>query len=698
MKSGTSYFNSTLFKKNLIRYWPVWALYAIVWIYAMPVRCITVVTRNQAWMGETPVKQVQAFANGIPDLLEGFGVVMAFLFGVLAAMAVFSYLYNNRAAGMVHSLPVRREGLFLTNYLSGLVCLIGPHALAWLLTLGAESLCSGYMDLYTVSVWFAAQSGMCIFFYSFAVFCAMFTGHLLALPAFYGILNFLAVFLMTLFDVLFEPFLYGYAGMTNAAEEVVWWLTPAVQLGENVRWRNPGTGYRLNGVTELVIYTAVGLVLAGLALLVYRRRHIESAGDVVSVAAMRPIFKYGVALCSGLLFGYWLYALFGFEAPFGLMGSLLLWTFIGYFAAEMLLKKSFRVWKAWRGCGVLLILVAAGLASLQGDAFGFVTRVPAANKVVSMEVDGMGSYPYDVGRSFEFETEDAGLIEKTVALHEAIVDAHRNPESSLGNSEYIRLSVTYKLSNGTTMRRQYGAYVRLGSKLEQAARNFYCDEQVAALSYGMDEIDPARLVNVEVSSLWNTREKKNEYYGLAELVPVEEQQGALLAIYDALMADFKQGNLGKRYLFDLEDARQLNTCTTDLTIYWNEPYRVEATGVDSSITRIERVEGATSYYHATHGKTITLTPNAENTIRVLTELGILDEDTTLRRYRDIVDEEERVKMIYGSMGHDPEELTGITLNPNSAMGIIGGADGPTAIIVGGYGDTSASVAVPVPVD
>ncbi len=672
MKSGTSFFNSTLFKKNLTRYWPVWALYALVWIYALPVRCITVVSRNQSWMGETPIKQVQTFANEIPNLLEGFGTFMAFTFGVLAAMAMFSYLYNNRAAGMIHSLPVRREGLFLTNYLSGLVCLLGPNVLVWLLTLGAEGLCSGYVNLYTVTVWLAAQSGMCLFFYSFAVFCAMFTGHLLALPAFYGILNFLAAILMLLFDVLFEPFLYGYAGMTNTAEEVVWWLTPMVRLWENVRWSNNGLGYRLQGVPELVIYTVVGLALAGLALLVYRKRHIESAGDVVAVAAVRPIFKYGVALCSGLCFGYWLFAMFGFEAPFGLMGSLLLWTFIGYFAAEMLLKKSFRVWKAWRGCAVLLVLVAVGLAVLRTDGFGFVTRVPAANKVTSVKVDGMGSYPYDQGRSFAFETEDSTLIEKTIALHKAIVAQHKNPDPGEGgDSDYIRLYVTYTLTNGTTLRRQYGTHVYPGSKLEQPARNFYCDPEVAKLSYGMDNIDPTRLANVEITNLWNTKAKANEYYDLNENTPAEERQGALLAIYDALMADFKQGDLGKRYLFDLEDERQINTCTADLTIYWNKDYR---TGAKQAAT--------TSYYNATHGISITLTPNAENTIRVLTGLGILDEDTTLRLYRDIVDEEERVKLIYGSMGHDPEELTSVIyMDPHSAAGIIGGADGPTSIVV-----------------
>ncbi len=678
MKSGTSYFNPTLFQKNLTRYWPIWALYALIWVYALPVRCITIVSRNQLWMGETPVKQVQAFANGIPDLLEGFGTVMAFCFGVLAAMAMFSFLYNNRSAGMMHTLPVRREGLFLTAYLSGLVCLLGPNLLVWLLTLGAEALCSGYVDLHTVSIWLAAQSGMCIFFFSFAVFCAMFTGHLLALPAFYGILNFLAALVMLLFDVMFEPFLYGYAGMTNTAEEVVWWLTPVVRLVENVRWRNTSLGiYQFDGTLELVLYTVAGLVFAAVALLVYRKRHIETAGDVVAVAAVRPLFKYGVALCSGLCFGYWLYAMFGFEAPFGLMGSLLLWTFIGYFAAEMLLKKSFRVWKAWRGCAVLLALVTVGLIALRGDAFGYVSRIPSPDQVVSITVDGMGSYPYDGGRSFEFTTEDTALIQKTIALHEAIVDQHKHPDSGEGgDSDYIRLNVEYTLSNGATLRRQYGTHVWPGSKLEQPARDFYCDPMVAQLSYRLEDIDSNRLVNVEIGNLWNTKAKANEYYDLTGNVPIREQQTALLAIYEALLADFEQGNLGKRYLFDLEDGRQTNTCTADLTIYWNVPYASHDTrpGVP--------LEEAASYYRATHSKSITLTPNAHNTIRVLTQLGILDEDTTLRLYREIVDEEDRAKLIYGSMGYDPEELTGINLNPNSAdIAIIGGADGPTSIVV-----------------
>ena len=663
MKSATSFFNATLFKKNLTRYWPIWVLYTVIWLYALPMRCIMTVTRHRIWSDHTPAQLIADFAEGIPDLLEGFGIGMAFVFGILAAMAVFSYLYNHRAATMIHTLPVRREGLFLTSYLSGLAFLLAPNVLVWLLTLGAEALCGGVAGLYTISLWLAGQSGMCLFFYSFAVFCAMFTGNLLALPAFYGIFNFLAALFMLLFDVIFEPFLYGYAGMTSNTENVVWWLTPVVRLADKLRWRimDGSDLYHLEGATELAVYALVGLAFAALALPIYRKRHIESAGDVVAIPILRPVFKCGVALCSGLCFGYWLHAMFGLNIPFGLTGSLLLWTAIGYFAAEMLLKKSFRVWNAWKGCAAILALMAVGLFCLHTDAFGFVDRIPAANSVVSVTVEGMGSYPHDEGRNFDFTTENPRLIEKTIALHQGFVSQRKT--SYTGDHEYIRLNVTYTLSNGATLRRHYGGNLWPDSPLAQAARDFYCDPEVAELAYDPEQIEPTRLTDLEVSRLWDPARLENDYFALSERIPPAQQQAALQAVYDAVMADFLAGNLGKRYLFDREEGRLLNTCATSLSLYWNTPPSKE------------------NYYNVTHSFTVTLTPQAEHTLAALRELGILGPDTTLQLYGEIVDEEERAKLLYNYMGHDPQELTSITIEPDAATGIIGGADGTTSIIV-----------------
>lgn len=66
--------------------------------------------------------------------------------------------------------------------------------------------------LAALAVWLLVQSGTALFFFSFAAFCAMFTGHILALPAFYVILNFLVMVISTLLAELMNRFFYGFPG------------------------------------------------------------------------------------------------------------------------------------------------------------------------------------------------------------------------------------------------------------------------------------------------------------------------------------------------------------------------------------------------------------------------------------------------------------------------------------------------------
>ena len=108
-------------------------------------------------------------------------MVLALVFGVLAAMAVCSHLYNARSANFFGSLPIRREGLFVTHYLAGLAFLLAPSGVVFVLTLLIEA-AGGTVALAPLGFWLAVTCGECLFFYSLAVFCGMFTGHILAHP------------------------------------------------------------------------------------------------------------------------------------------------------------------------------------------------------------------------------------------------------------------------------------------------------------------------------------------------------------------------------------------------------------------------------------------------------------------------------------------------------------------------------------
>ena len=69
----------------------------------------------------------------------GAAVFIGAVYGCLLAMAFFSYLMNRRSVGMIHALPIKREGLFFTNWLSGVLFTAGPSLLIFLVALLAEA-------------------------------------------------------------------------------------------------------------------------------------------------------------------------------------------------------------------------------------------------------------------------------------------------------------------------------------------------------------------------------------------------------------------------------------------------------------------------------------------------------------------------------------------------------------------------------
>ena len=92
MGPAKSFFDLTLYKKDLTRFWPLWALYTVIWLFILPFSLINeyvnrygtsdIASRLERWVNRTPVRIVGSEA----------GVILALFVGVLGAMAVWSYL------------------------------------------------------------------------------------------------------------------------------------------------------------------------------------------------------------------------------------------------------------------------------------------------------------------------------------------------------------------------------------------------------------------------------------------------------------------------------------------------------------------------------------------------------------------------------------------------------------------------------
>lgn len=611
MRSTTSLFNPVIYRKTMGRFWPLWALYGVIWLFMIPLLLFNTYMHG-GWGDQTPAQTLFQEACELLRFLQP-GVWLAFIFSILCTMAVFGYLYQGRSSCMMHALPVRRETLFCTQYLAGLSFLLLPQLAAGVLAAATE------MALLPTGCWAAAlkvlgllllgQSGLCLFFFSFAVFCAMFTSHILALPVFYGVFNGLVALIYSLICLLMSQFIYGFpVDMARVFSGPFRWLTPLYCLTEatGINYGVDGAQGVLRDPKVIAIYAAAGVVLALAALWVYRMRHVESAGDVVAIALVRPVFRCGVSVCSGLCLGTFTSEFFGlFENPIMISLFVLFWGAVGYFAAEMLLKKTFRVSRAWKGC--LGMVAALAVLCFVGcfDLFGVADKVPAADKTESVTVTADMGQPGDDGGLNGTFTEPA-QIEQIRTLHKAILDRHDNMGSAdrwMQDAEAsVTLQVTYHLKNGRTVAREYYGVPVQPKETEKkgsvtwAVQQIHADRDLIAECYGFDRLEKSRLVDACLDYLVVPGEE-----GLNSLWLEEFSRDQLKELWAAVRKDFDAGTLGNRYLFETE-ALLDHTYATMLTFTFEVP--------------MER--GTTE-----ETMCINLTPDAVNTLTWLKQAGVL---------------------------------------------------------------------------
>ena len=80
--------SGTLFRKNLTRFWPLWAAYALIWTLALP---LTLFTRLHSGYSYYPEPAYPDLARDILSSASDFSLYMTLLFGCLMAMALYSY-------------------------------------------------------------------------------------------------------------------------------------------------------------------------------------------------------------------------------------------------------------------------------------------------------------------------------------------------------------------------------------------------------------------------------------------------------------------------------------------------------------------------------------------------------------------------------------------------------------------------------
>ena len=567
MKSRTSFFNPTAYRKNLTRFAPAWVLYGVLLLLIL----ISMVGSGS-----------NRFDGNLTETLMIFPVAN-FIFAFLAAQLLYGDLYNSRMCNAIHALPLRRESWFVTNLASGFSFSLIPTAAALLFSLLMILLGAGRCDnglLIPVMVFIGANVQY-IFFFGLATLSAFLVGSRFALAVVYAIINFASMIAYWLVDTLYTPMLYGI----KTVMEPFILFSPVVQMCSveymDVEWigkySQRGIMHFVEGWGYIAICAVVGLGLLGLALVLYRKRKLECAGDFMAVRGMEPVFLTVYTLVVGCVFQMF----FGLFTGNDIGISLFIGLFVGFFTGRMLIQRTVRVfqWKAWGKCGILIGIFLLTLLLTWLDPLGLQKWMPEVGDVTSIRVNANhGNY----GSNGEtFTVEDAEDIEKILHVHGLLIENFEEDETvyltptivgedpTPSENYSMPVSLIYKLKNGRTVSRYY--YVTVKSEAGQILRPYF-----ASLSC---------VLGVEFDRLEDVVQKLGTIYINHAMVHMDDQER--LQLLQAIAADCESGTMvqlwGYRraegtagdnsYYIEFTDRTGFHFCYIDVTEYCENTVR-----------------------------------------------------------------------------------------------------------------------------
>ena len=652
MLSKTSFFNKTLFRKNMARFWPMWGMVSFI---GMLLPAAMLLELGQHTMRPQDLTQLyyQALVYVIP--------IVSLVYAILCALACWEYLFFPRNLSMMHTLPITRQGIFVTNFLSGMAMMLIPYVVTGLMCMIVSAL-FGIFSLLPLLETIIGVLGLSLFYFCSATFVAFLTGNIFMLPPLYFLLHFLAPLTDFLSATYASQFIYGlnsdYSGRLDFLSPTVYLMKSMEVTSITIETQNPDfpsemmietIGYDLHGLWIIGVYALIGLVLLGTAWLLYSRRRSECAGDVIAVRHLKPVFRFGIAALAALTGGLVLYMLLWgtiydkmLIAPVPLAVFMIIAGAIGYYAASMMLAKSLRVFKgSWKGLSLVAAFSIVLCFSLSADVFGIGSRVPAVNDIQTLTFRAGGnSYVFEA-EDFESDSAEAALLQQVLDVHKAIAadsdyivecidsDNRSEPVREYDYSEvsaYNSVRFTYMLKDGTKVERRYNVPLTR----DRIAQPETYDAKLDALVNGND---------MRCKRLFIDRPEYFPYsgdiwldFGVYNNFTLNDRETA--AMLEAVRKDAAAGTWGQYFWFN--DDHEVNyAMSIDLHLrYYNTEFG----------------------YYEHENLNINVRPGMEHTIACLIELGIVESEDDMMTYPEI-EMEQFAKLVYENESKYPHELT-----------------------------------------
>ena len=308
----------------------------------------------------------------------------------------------------------------------------------------------------------------------------------------------------------------------------------------------------------LGIAAGVGAVLLGLALLIYRKRQLESAGNLIAFRPAAPVFLVLFTFLAGTLLYY--FAI--------LTGPALQYIFlaiglaVGFFTGRMLLERKIKVFsgKSFLAFAVLGVVFFSTLGITALDPIGITRYVPETENVKQVTIS-TSHYVYDIRHTGVTLTDPKDID----VIRDIQKDCIADPLETTYQPVYTPLYICYRMDNGTVVERYY--YVRGDSENTETLWKYFSSEaavfngmvpgrlleslrMIEVFSYAEDRPLLAVTTNEDYLDLSYYEEKYGESgQGFYYLTDAPEHELILQGLFEAMQKDCGSGNLAPSGVF-----------------------------------------------------------------------------------------------------------------------------------------------------
>ena len=468
----------------------------------------------------------EMYRSDIIDTFKGFiGIdnsILAFIFVVLSLLVAFSgfaYLYSKKKVDLYHSLPVKRETLFIIKTINSILIVLIPYIVCVLVSLLMIS--ANVSDAGLVLEVFKSIIEWSLLFllnYFVAVLAVMLTGNMLIGVLACGFFYFYFPFFAMMIQWYQSTFFYTY----YSSGFVVNKLLP--NMSSLFIIFNAG---KLGIMSRMLIALTVSVLLSVLNLLLYKQRSSESAGKSIAFNIIKLPVKFMTVIFIGMFMYITVYEMMDASAYWGIFSAVVGVT-ITHCTMEIIYNQDFKkIFAKKIEMGLCMVISFLLVAVFEWDIFGYDRYVPNINDIQSaavvsnlLEANYNQYYykmkifrngDYDDVADVDYVSDDkieADLFKKmNIEDKEAVMELARicisggkKEYESYDNSYEIseRVIISYKLKSGRSIQRVY--FINYNSIAAQLAA-IYNKEGFKKAMYPVLSEDSKNIVSVDYNGI-----------------------------------------------------------------------------------------------------------------------------------------------------------------------------------------------------